>query len=304
MDTLILAYYITIFILGLPANLLALYAFSRKIHTKASPTDILLLNLTISDLLFLLCLPLKMLEAAWDMRWHLPEALCQFSTFIYYSTIYNSSGLLMAVSVDRNLCVEYAIWYRQHVRPLHGILASIVIWTLSLSHFTYLYVIEIMPNNSSVCYSNFSEAQLALVQPIRLELFVVFFVLPLLVSSFCYLRFVLVLSRVSHLEPGKRTRAIGMALGTLLVFVVCFLPYNLSHVLGYIQGVSMTWRDEVLLLTATNAIIDPIIFYFSSSTFQGNIWGVVSLVWRNGCCETSVCTRPSVEPDSGPTVIS
>lgn len=306
MKKLILAYYIVIFLLGLPANLLALYAFCRKIHTKALPSDILLLNLTVSDLLFLLCLPLKMYEAACDGFWRLPKVLCQFSTFVYYSTIYNSSGLLMANSVDRWLCVAYPIWHRQTIRPWHGVLASLLIWILSFAHFVYLYLIELGPNSSPqsglFCYSNLTDTQMALVLPIRLELSVVFFIIPLLVSSFCYIRFILILSRVSNLQPGKRRRAMGLALGTLLVFVVCFLPYNLSHILGFIWGVSVAWRDEVLLLTATNAILDPIIFYFSSSAFQGNIWGVVSLLWRNSCCErVCVCCRPLVEASTDST---
>lgn len=299
----ILAYYIIIFLLGLPANLLALYAFSRKIHTKALPSDILLLNLTVSDLLFLLCLTLKMYEAVCDGLWLLPDVLCQLSSFVYYSTIYNSSGLLMATSVDRWLCVAYPIWYRISVRPWHGVLASLLIWILSLIHFVYIYVIDLSPSSwspaGSFCYANLSDDKLAQILPIRLELSVVCFIIPLLVSSFCYIRFILILSQVSNLQPAKQRRAMGMALGTLLVFVVCFLPYNLSHILGFIWKVSVEWRDEVLLLTATNAILDPIIFYFSSSAFQGNIWGVVSLLWRDSCCESvSVCSAPSVEPDS------
>ncbi|XP_012684571.1 free fatty acid receptor 3-like [Clupea harengus] len=298
MELFILAYYIIIFLFGLPANILALYAFSCKIHTKASPTDVLLLNLTVSDLLFLLCLPLKMYEVASGMHWLLPQTLCLLSTFVFYTTIHNSSILLTATSVDRYLCVGYAVWYRQHVRAMHGVLASVFIWILSSAHFIYLYLIELMPDSSSpssgVCYDNFTEAQLGVIQPIRLELCVVFFILPLLVSSFCYVRFILILSRISRLQPEKRRRAAGMAVGTLLVFVVCFMPYNITHILGYIQGGSVGWRTEALLLTATNAILDPIIFYFSSSTFQGSTRKVICLMWSNGCCKTK-CTSPPVE---------
>lgn len=301
--TFVLAYYIVIFLLGLPANLLALYAFSRKIHTKAFPSDILLLNLTASDLLFLLCLTLKMYEAASNGAWLLPDIVCQISTFVYYSTIYTSSLLLMATSVDRWLCVAYPIRYRIAVRPWHGILASLVIWILSFMHFVYLYVIDLNPSrvSTSSCYANLSDEQMAVVLPVRLELSLVGFIIPLLVSSFCYVRFILILSQVSSLELEKRRRAVGMALGTLLVFVVCFLPYNLSHIVGFFRKESEDWRDDVLLLTATNAIFDPIIFYFSSAAFQENVWGVVSLLWRNSCCEREcvcVCSGPLVVADS------
>ncbi|KAL4597528.1 free fatty acid receptor 3-like [Arapaima gigas] len=59
-----------------------------------------------------------------------------------------------------------------------------------------------------------------------------------------------------------------MALGTLLVFVICFLPYNFSHLIGFLQNRSPDWRYYTLLLSTFNTCLDPIIFYFSSSTFQ------------------------------------
>ncbi|XP_038550547.1 uncharacterized protein LOC119884158 isoform X2 [Micropterus salmoides] len=59
--------------------------------------DILLLNLTVSDLIFLIILPLKMHEAASGMKWNLPEFLCSITAFTFFSTIYTSSLLLMAM---------------------------------------------------------------------------------------------------------------------------------------------------------------------------------------------------------------
>ncbi|KAJ7985342.1 hypothetical protein DPEC_G00351070 [Dallia pectoralis] len=269
----ILSVYIITFLLGLPANLLALYIFSVKIHKKPTPTDIILLNLTVSDLVFLLLLPLKMHEAASDMVWTFSRALCDISTFVFFSTIYTSSLLLMALSIDRYLCVAFPFQYRQHSRPWFGVATSLVVWAFSMSHLGFVYVVEgktVMDDglNQSVCYDNFTEEQLNLVLPIRLELCVVLYVIPLLVCTFCYLNFILILSRTPNLRAEKKNRAIGMALGTLLVFLVCFLPYNITHVQGFIIQGSMDWRHYALLLTTANTVLDPITFYFSSSYFQ------------------------------------
>ncbi|XP_014055668.1 free fatty acid receptor 2-like [Salmo salar] len=268
----ILSIYIITFLMGLPANILVLYAFSVKIHNKPTPTDILLLNLIVSDLLFLLFLPLKMYEAASGMLWNLPEFLCSITSYTFFSTIYTSSLLLMAVSVVRYLAVAYPITYHKLHKPFYSVVASTIIWLLSTAHCSIVFIIQHQPylsqSNTSVCYENFTEQQLAILLPVRLEFFVMLCLVPLLVCIFCYLRCIWILYMIPRISPGQKQKAIGMALGTLAVFLVCVFPYNFSHVLGFFTGSSPSWRYYTLLLSAFNTCLDPIIFYFSSSAFR------------------------------------
>ncbi|CAJ1062777.1 free fatty acid receptor 2-like [Xyrichtys novacula] len=268
----LLSVYILSFLFGLPANLLALYAFSTKIHSKPLPTDILLLNLTVSDLLFLIILPFKMHEAASNMEWTLPGFLCTITSFTFFSTIYTSSLLLMAVSVVRYIAVAYPIAYRQLLKPVYGLAICAVIWLVSTAHCSITAIIRYHPNlyneNSTACYENFSEKQLEVVLPVRLEFFFVVFLIPLLICVFCYLRCILILYSRPRISPAKKQKAIGMALGTLAVFLICVMPFNMSHLLGYFQDESPKWRYYTLLLSTFNTCIDPIIFYFSSSAFR------------------------------------
>ncbi|XP_021416626.1 free fatty acid receptor 2 [Oncorhynchus mykiss] len=268
----ILSVYIITFLIGLPANILALYAFSVKIHNKPTPTDILLLNLIVSDLLFLLFLPLKMYEAASGMLWNLPEFLCSITSYTFFSTIYTSSLLLMAVSVVRYLAVAYPIAYHQLHKPFYSVVASTIIWLLSTAHCSIVFIIQhhpdLSPSNTSVCYEDFTEQQLAILLPVRLEFFIMLCLVPLIVCVFCYLRCIWILYTLPRISPGQKQKAIGMALGTLAVFLVCVFPYNFSHVLGFFTGSSPSWRYYTLLLSAFNTCLDPIIFYFSSSAFR------------------------------------
>lgn len=273
-EVVILSVYILTFLIGLPANALALYAFIKKLRDKPTPTDFLLLNVTISDLLFLLFLPFKMYEAASKMRWLLPSSLCPLTTFIFFSTIYTSSLLLMAVSIDRYLCVAFPFKYKIYQKPIYGVMCSICIWITTLTHLCFVYIVDHLTgadNESDDCYNNFTEPQGEVVFPMRLELCLVLYFLPLVICTFCYTRFILILRRTASLNQGKRRRAVGMAIGTLLVFVVCFLPYNITHILGYIYRENVSWRSDALLLTTINTVFDPITFYFSSAAFQGNL---------------------------------
>ncbi|XP_051262405.1 free fatty acid receptor 2-like isoform X2 [Dicentrarchus labrax] len=270
----ILSVYIITFLIGLPANLLALYAFSVKIHSKPLPTDILLLNLTVSDLLFLIILPLKMHEAASSMKWTLPDFLCSITSFTFFSTIYTSSLLLMAVSVVRYIGVAFPIAYHQLQKPVYAIVISAVIWLISAAHCSITFITQHHPslasNDASVCYENFTTKQLDILLPVRLEFFFVLCLIPLLICVYCYMRCILILYSRPRISRMQKQKAIGMASGTLAVFLICVLPYNVSHLVGYFQGESPRWRYYTLLLSTFNTCIDPIIFYFSSSTFHCN----------------------------------
>ncbi|KAG7999694.1 Free fatty acid receptor 2 [Nibea albiflora] len=262
----ILSVYIISFLIGLPANLLALYAFSVKIHSKPLLTDILLLNLTISDLLFLIVLPLKMHEAASGMIWTLPKILCSFTSFIFFSTIYTSSLLLMAVSVIRYIGVAFPITYHQLQKPVYALVISAIIWLISAAQCSIVFITHYHPSlqseNSTTCYENFTEKQLEVVLPLRLEAFIVLCLIPLLICVYCYLRCILILYSRPRITRMKKQKAIGMALGTLAMFLVCVVPYNISHLVSYFQGESPKWRYYTLLFSAFNTCIDP-----SSSTF-------------------------------------
>ncbi|XP_073340750.1 free fatty acid receptor 2-like [Pagrus major] len=270
----LLSVYIISFLIGLPANLLALYGFSVKIHTKPLPTDILLLNLTISDLLFLITLPLKMHEAASDMKWNLPDYMCSITSFTFFSTIYTSPLLLTAVSVVRYIGVAFPVAYRQLQKPVYALVTSAVIWLISAAHCSITFITVHHPDlahkNFTVCYENFTTQQLKVLLPVRLEMSIVLCLLPLLICVFCYLRCILILYSRPMISKMQKQKAIGMAFGALAVLLICVLPYNLSHLVGFIKGESPKWRYYTLLLSTFNTCIDPIIFYFSSSSFHCN----------------------------------
>ncbi|XP_039544730.1 free fatty acid receptor 2 [Pimephales promelas] len=269
----ILSVYIVTFLIGLPANLLAICTFIKKLCDKPSPNDILLLNLTVSDLVFLFFLPFKMHEAATEMHWYLPQSLCSITSFFFFTTIYTSSLLLMAIAVDRYLGLAFPFKYRLMRRPLYAWVGSVLIWLISAGHCTIVFIIVHMPDQTRaepkpVCYENFTDQQKKVLLPVRLEFFVVIYMLPLLVCIFCYVNCICILYSRPHIAKVKKQRAIGMALCTLTIFLLCFLPYNMSHLVGFSSNNSPTWRYYTLLPSTLNTCLDPFVFYFSSSTFR------------------------------------
>ncbi|KAJ7985323.1 hypothetical protein DPEC_G00350880 [Dallia pectoralis] len=311
--SLVLVVYIVTFLIGFPANVVAFYTFSKKVKQKATPIDILLLNLSISDLIFLLVLPFKMQEAMDNMIWKMPLFLCSLTSFVFYTTIYNSTFFLTAISVERYLGVAFPIQYKLKRRPLYAMVASVLFWLISMAHISIVFIMQYFEKSDTnqtdpsdtVCYHKFSNKQLVVLVPVRLELFLVLFCVPFLICCFCYVNFVWILSRLPNVSQKKRLRAIGLSLGTLLVFIVCFAPYNVSHLVGFVNWESPPWRVYALLSSTVNAALDPIIFYFSSSALRNNFRNLftrlVDALQRLCCCRQALscsmtsCSRSQME---------
>ncbi|KFP37250.1 Free fatty acid receptor 2, partial [Chlamydotis macqueenii] len=243
-----------------------------------------LLNLTAADLLLLLFLPFKMAEAAAGMTWPLPAVLCPLANFCFYSSIYLSSLFLAALSVERYLGVVFPHHYKDWRRPGRAMAASVVLWLLACSHCSIVFVAQYHgapgvhhgsnATDAYKCYHDFSKDQLSFVLPLRLELFLVLFLLPFAVTVFCYVNFVRALLARPNIPLEKKQRAVGLAMATMVNFGVCFAPYNISHVVGFVEKRSPDWRVYALLLTSLNAALDPLIFYFSSTAVQRAVAGV------------------------------
>ncbi|KGL75954.1 Free fatty acid receptor 2, partial [Tinamus guttatus] len=227
-----------------------------------------LLNLTAADLLLLLFLPFKVAEAATgDMRWPLPAALCPVANFCFFSSIYLSSFFLAALSVERYLGVAFPLRSKRRRRPGVYAVASGVLWLVATSHCTVVFAAAFgeatngaTPEQGFKCYDDFSESQLRFVLPLRLELFLVLFLVPFVVTIFCYVNFVRALLARPNIPLEKKQRAVGLAVATMVNFVVCFAPYNVSHVVGFVEQRSPPWRPYALVLTSLNAALDPLVF--------------------------------------------
>ncbi|XP_066494922.1 free fatty acid receptor 1-like [Tiliqua scincoides] len=282
LDIISLVVYGATILLGLPSNVLAFYVFYCRAKARLTPNLIYMINLCLSDLVFILFLPLKMLEVGKVYR-SMPSVLCPLYNLIHFGTIYTSAGFLTVVSVGRFLGAAYPIRYQVYKKPCYSCLVSLGIWCLVGVHGVLICVLEaskgaesgLFASGDISCYE-FNTTELGVLAPIRLELSVVLFFLPLAITSFCYAGCIRVLVG-SHLHARKKRRAVRVAVATLSIFVLCFGPYNISHVVGFIYKEEVKWRRLAVLPSACNAFLDPLIFYFLSSAMDDGI----AQVWRS-----------------------
>lgn len=275
-DCMALAVYIFTFLLGLPANLLVLFVYVRKACKRGTtPNVVYALNLCLANLALVAWLPVKALETLLQ-DWTLPAALCPAYSFFLYSSLYGSCLFLTAVAAGRYLSIAYPIIYKRYRRARLSCLIAAALWLCVLLHLSVGLVAEggagfvSIQGDASVCYEHFNASQLQVLLPLRLEMALVLFLLPLLLTTFCTLRCVTLVWR-SNLRPLGKRRALTIALSTLAVFVVCYAPYNASHVVGFVLRTNVEWRTYAMLTSSCNVFLEPVVMLMLSPAVSNGV---------------------------------
>lgn len=275
-DFIALFVYTLTFLLGLPANLLVFFVYVRKACKHgATPNVVYALNLCLANLALLVWLPIKALET-FIQDWRLPPPVCPIYNFFLFSSLYGSCLFITAVTVGRYLSIAFPIIYKRYRHARLSCFVSIALWALVLLHLSFALVAEggayFVSVNTSVCYEDFSDSQLAVLLPLRLEMAIVLFFVPLVVTFFCTLRCVTLVWR-SNLPPLGKRRVLAVALSTLAVFVVCYSPYNASHIVGFVLKQSVKWRTYAMLTSSCNVFLEPVVMLMLSPAVSRGILG-------------------------------
>lgn len=264
-DCISLTVYSFTFLLGLPANLLVFFVYVRKAQKHgATPNVVYTINLCLSNLVLVAWMPVKSAYMVLDI-WILPELLCPIYNFFVVASLYGSGLLLTAVAVGRYLSIAFPISYKLYRRARTSCLISALLWAVVLLHLSLALVAEkgayfLSPfmRNTSKCYENFTSEQLEVLLPLRLEMAVLLFAVPLLLSVFCTLRCLALVKRAC-LSAGSKRRILAMELSALVVFVVCYTPYNVSHVVGFFTNSNVNWRHEAIVSSCCNVFLEPVV---------------------------------------------
>lgn len=279
-DYFALTVYTFTFLLGLPANVLVFSVYVRKARKHGvTPNVVYTINLCVSNFFLIAWMPVKSAETILQF-WMLPELLCPIYSFFVVASLYGSGLLLTAVAVGRYLSIAFPIIYNRYRCARTSCMISAILWAIVLLHLSSALMAEqgayfVSSNaNKSKCYENFTREQLNVLLPLRLEMSVFLFIIPLLISVFCTLR-CLTLIRRSCLSAGSKRRVLAMELSALIVFVVCYAPYNVSHVAGFVQNENIKWRNEAIMTSCCNVFLEPVVMLLlSPSGSRILLWGL------------------------------
>ncbi|KAF5924831.1 hypothetical protein HPG69_013087 [Diceros bicornis minor] len=193
-------------------------------RVSRSVTDVYLLNLAIADLLFALTLPIWAASEA--KGWIFGTTLCKVVSLLKEVNFYSGILLLACISVDRYLAIVHATRMLTQKRNWVKFIC-LGIWTLSFILSLPIFFLRKAvnpPYSSPVCYEDLGANTTKWRMVMRVLPQTFGFLLPLLVMLFCY---GLTLRTLFQAQMRQKHRAMRVIFAVVLVFLLCWLPYNL-----------------------------------------------------------------------------
>ncbi|KAM9138177.1 proteinase-activated receptor 2 [Pangshura tecta] len=274
--------YITVFLIGLPSNAMALWVFFFRTKKK-HPAVIYMANLALADLLFVFWFPLKIAYHINGNNWIYGEGLCKVLVGFFYGNMYCSILFMTCLSVQRYWVIVNPILHSRKKSEL-ALGVSIAIWILIFLSTIPLYLVDqtayISDLNITTCHDVLPKNVLARdMFNYFLSLAIGVFLFPAVLTAVAYILMIKTLNAsITDVNIGKkRKRAIKLIIAVLSIYLICFIPSNILLVVHYSlirdSGRSHMYASYItaLCLSTLNSAIDPFIYYFVSKDFRDNL---------------------------------
>ncbi|TRY86678.1 hypothetical protein DNTS_025797 [Danionella cerebrum] len=281
---LLMSIYIIAFILGLLFNLATIGPIFQQICRK-NILGIYLFCLSISDLLYILTMPLWIYYFSKNHKWNLGSELCSLVGFFYYSNLYISIFLLCWISIDRCLAITFPLRIQAFRRQRYAwIICGLVYVCVMSLHSLLLYLNKHSDplDDQKRCYETFPMTKrIAMFNLIRVG---IGFLLPLVIITVCYC---LIPTKVQQSrgvdEQGKRKVRL-LSMGVVGIFSVCFAPYHILLMLRSIAFFAVGDQKSCifeqrmyipftcsLALSSMNGVVDPVLYVLASNGVRDEI---------------------------------
>ncbi|XP_073344819.1 C-C chemokine receptor type 3-like [Pagrus major] len=265
------------FLFSLVGNVLVLVIIHR-FEKLTTVTNILLLNLVFSSLIFVSSLPFMGLYMQLS-NWIFGAAMCRIVGSAYYLGFYSSVLFLTLLTFDRHLAVVYSLSASRVRNQRYAVVSCAVVWVVSILscikqifiHNPYLHKMT----NKTYCGEYPGELSRLSFERLRetgfyLQIFL-FLLFPLAVIIYCYVRIAITVISSRLVTKFKTVRLIFII---VLLFFVCWTPYNIAMLMqdkveGCEKQKKWTYALHVTRIFAyTYFCISPIFYTFVGRKFQ------------------------------------
>ncbi|CAO1412877.1 unnamed protein product [Diamesa serratosioi] len=249
-----------------------------------STTNILIINLALSDLLFVIfCVPFTATDYILT-NWPFGNFWCKFVQYMIVATCHGSVYTLVLMSLDRFLAVVHPISSISIRTEKNAIIAIIFAWFLiftsaipvAITHGEVSYVHKGQPNTACLFLSEEGYSHVAF----QISFFLSSYVIPLAIIILLY---VVLLSRLWKGGPGGskgskesrrgKKRVTRMVVFVVLAFAICWLPIQIVLVLKSLrlyETTTFTVSIQIIshVLAYTNSCVNPFLYAFLSENFR------------------------------------
>ncbi|XP_078515065.1 2-oxoglutarate receptor 1-like [Lissotriton helveticus] len=220
-----------IFLVGFPGNFIAIGVYLFKMRPWRSSL-IIMLNLAITDLLYLTSLPFLIYYYANEMSWEFGNFMCKFIRFSFNFNLYASILFLTCFSVFRYFAIVHPMRYHHIHKKKWAVVACVGVWVVALvAVLPIVLVIESTEREGlAICLDFASSVRLETVQWYNWLLTALVFFLPLVVVTFCYTRIICSLAYGPYTNDAFKKKARRLVAILLVVFYLCFLPFHILRI--------------------------------------------------------------------------
>lgn len=235
-DNLMKRYYLpatygVIFIVGVVGNITALLVYVLKVRPWKSST-IIMVNLVITDLLFMVSLPFLIYYYVLNDTWTLGVVMCRFARFMFHFNLYGSILFLTCLAIFRYVAIVHPLHMRSIKQKRWGTLACVAVWVVTVSELgPIFYAFNVVPTDNKTYCLDFASNNAEIIWPYSWVLTVLGYLLPLVVVCLCYWRIIKELRKGPHMGSTRRVKTRRLIVLIMTCFVVCFLPYHVLRAL-------------------------------------------------------------------------
>ncbi|XP_026112000.1 proteinase-activated receptor 3-like [Carassius auratus] len=268
------AVYIIAVVVGIPSNIVILFAVGTKVRVISSA--IMYCSLAASDLLLLFSLLLKAHYHLSGNNWIFGETTCRITTACFYGNLYCSAFTLACISIKRYLAVVHPFLFKSLPKRSFSFWGCLIVWIIfiiaTVPEFLVQQSYRITDLGVITCHD---------VLPVNLDYYqwliyynlgltCVGFFLPLVVTVACYTSIVWHLNR-SHRDWALYIRASSF---NFIIFILCFGPSSCLHFVHYVLlSVGSTesfyiYFSVAVCLCCLHSALDPYLFVLMSRTVQ------------------------------------
>ncbi|XP_027752869.1 C-C chemokine receptor type 8-like [Empidonax traillii] len=285
--------YSLLFVAGLVGNALVIWVLTvfKKIKTM---TDVYLLNLAISDLLFVFSLPF-LVQYSIMSQWTFGNAMCKIISSAYFIGFHSSVFFITIMSIDRYLAIVQSVYALKIRTAAHGAITSLVLWVIAIlaSMPDLIFYQEVNDNYQIKCIPHYPGGSNGWKTFSNFEVNILGWLIPVCVLIFCYHS---ILKNLKKCHTQKKYKAIKLVFVVVIVFFLFWTPINIVLFLDslrnmYIIDDCQTSQRLDLAVELTEALsfihccLNPVIYVFVGEKFKKHLCEA----FRKSACFLMIC---------------
>ncbi|NWR90960.1 XCR1 protein, partial [Furnarius figulus] len=286
--------YPLVFLLSLLGNSLVLWIL-LKYENLTSLTNIFIVNLSVSDLIFSCMLPFWVVDQSFG--WIFGEFLCKAVNAIFSIGYYSGVFFLTLMTMLRYLCVVNPLSTLRSQTQCCGFLVCLGVWTVSIlivvPEIMHTTVQENLEGGRTCDYADWKWKK------VDIYLRNILFLCSFGVIIFCYFKILVILLRT---RSRRKHRTVKLILIIVVAFFLCWAPYNIfSFLITFPPSTCQYAKDSSLAFHISRKIafshccLNPVLYVFVGVKFKRHLAQLCSHCSHS---DNGQVSRPRICPQS------